>query len=82
MIVEIKQFAAKNFIKSFFFCIGLTLTIWRSYECFQKYLHENMSTRVTMVNNIETIVPSIVICDEGYNSRLVQSTRNIIKYYA
>ena len=79
MIVEIKQFAAKNFIKSFFFCIGFTLTIWRSYECFQKYLHENLSTRVTMVNNIETIVPSIVICDEGYNSRLVQATGNIIK---
>ena len=74
MIVEIKQFAAKNFIKSFFFCIGLTLTIWRSYECFQKYLYNNLSTKVTMKDNFQTLLPSLVVCEfkdghYGYNER-------------
>ena len=44
------------------FCIGLTLTIWRSYECLQKYLYHNLSTKVSMVKSNETIFPTVVIC--------------------
>ena len=66
----------KNFIgqcitvKSLIFCVGLCLTIWRSFECLQKYLHANISTKVTMVKTNEMILPSLVLCPATeYNQR-------------
>ena len=54
------------------FLVGLNLTIWRSYECLQKYLNQNLSTKVSMVKSNETFFPSIVICpteNNAYNLR-------------
>ena len=59
-------------ITQILFCLGLGLTIWRSYECLQKYLYYNVSTKVSMAKSNETLAPSIVICptfDSAYNKR-------------
>ena len=57
-------------VKSLIFCVGLSLTIWRSSECLQKYLHANLSTKVTMVKTNEVILPSLVLCPATkYNHR-------------
>ena len=74
LIAQIKHFLGHNILKSMFFCIGLFLTILRSYECFQKYLYNNLSTKVTMEDNFQTLLPSLVVCDYkdghyGYNER-------------
>ena len=51
-----------RYLRPIVFCIGLSLTVWRSFECLQKYQHQNLSTRVTMVQSFETLSPAIVIC--------------------
>ena len=59
-------------VRQILFCVGLSLTIWRSYECLQKYTNQNLSTKVTMVKSDETFFPSIVVCpfvDTLYNVR-------------
>ena len=66
----IQNFFAKSF-KAILFAIGLSLTIWRSHECLQKYSNSNLSTKVNMFNSFETVLPVIVICPsymESYNS--------------
>lgn len=63
-----KQFStlvAKN-LKIILFIIGLSLTIWRGFECLEKFYHSNYSTRVIMVPTIETIRPAITICPGYY----------------
>ena len=65
----IQNFFAKSF-KAILFAIGLSLTIWRSHECLQKYSNSNLSTKVNMFNSFETVLPVIVICPsymESYN---------------
>ena len=59
-------------ITQILFCLGLSLTLWRSHECLQKYLYQNLSTKVTLVKSNETVFPTIVICpkfDSAYNLR-------------
>ena len=54
------------------FCLGLCLTIWRSYDCLQKYSNQNLSTKVSMVKSTKTFFPSMVICptyNSAYNVR-------------
>ena len=55
------KFFHRNFQK-ILFVIGLILTFWRSYECLQKYLYSNLSTKVTMESSFDIVRPSIVIC--------------------
>ena len=63
-------------IKASVFCIGLCLTIWRSYDCIDKYLQFNSITKVDMVNSEDTLAPALIICPEyhsAYNkSRLLE----------
>ena len=64
--------ATYEWITQILFCLGLGLTIWRSYECLQKYLYRNVSTKLSMVKSNETFAPSVVICptfDSAYNRR-------------
>ena len=59
-------------VKRVLFCIGVGLTLWRSYECFEKYLYSNLSTKVSMLKSSETFMPSLVICPSyfsAYNQR-------------
>ena len=59
-------------IRKTLFCIGLALTLWRSYDCLQKYSFNNLSTRVSMLKSFETVLPSLVICPtyfSAYNQR-------------
>ena len=63
-------------LKTTLFLIGLSLIVWRSYECLQKHLHESLGTRVAMVKSYETIIPSLTLCPaylEAYNLREVNS---------
>ena len=65
------------------FCLGLSLTIWRSYECLQKYFNQNLGTKVSMVKNNETFFPSIVVCptkDIAYNLRYYFEDKDIQIY--
>ena len=61
------DFSEKN-IRILLFWIGLALTIWRGYECLQKYLHSNVSVRIEMVKSNETTGPSLTICPEFFSS--------------
>ena len=55
--------------KEAFFCFGLLLTIWRSYGCLQKYLNNNLSTGVKMVNSFEKMFrPVFVVCPSSSSS--------------
>ena len=59
-----------RYLRPIVFCLGLSLTVWQSFECLQKYKHHNLSTKVTMVQSFETLSPAIVICPSGeYNLR-------------
>ena len=55
-------------LKPILFCLGLSLTLWRSYDCLQKYFHLNISTKITMVKSFQTELPAIVICPEYFSS--------------
>ena len=46
--------------------MGLTLTVWRSYECLEKYFKANLGTRIKMKSSYETILPMIVLCPEYF----------------
>ena len=62
-------------LKKVLLCIGICLTLWRGYECFQKYLYSNLSTKVSMLKSSETFMPSLVICPSyfsAYNQRFAQ----------
>ena len=73
-IRNFKLFVIQN-LKTLFFCIGLSLTLWRSSECFTKYLDKNLSTKVSLVENFEALLPSLVICATGsYNKRQAYNT--------
>ena len=57
-------------VRILIFGVGLSLTVWRSFECLEKYINANLSTKVTMVESINTTLPSLVICAESpYNER-------------
>ena len=61
-------------LKSVIFCVGLCLTLWRSFDCLNKYFNLNLSTKVTMVRSFEAELPAIIICPEffsSYNLRLL-----------
>ena len=63
-------------LKSVLFCIGFSLTIYKGFDSVKKYRYANLSTKVTMMNSFETILPVIVVCPdyyEAYNIRLVES---------
>ena len=65
--------------KTILFCIGLILTLWRSYDCLLKHLNENLSTRVVMVPSYETLFPSLTLCPhyhEAYDLGKVFHTLN------
>ena len=64
---EIKNLISKNKLQSIFFCIGLSLTIWRSCECLEKYLHDNLATKVFVVENHKTTLPSLVVCVNSHH---------------
>ena len=72
MIKSITNFLLSNVseqrIRLLIFSVGFTLTIWRSCECFQKYLHSNLSVRIDMVKNTDTFAPSLTICPEYFIS--------------
>ena len=44
--------------------IGILLTLWRGYECLQKFYNSNLSTRVSMSSSADTIPPVMVICPD------------------
>ena len=48
--------------------IGIFLTLWRGYECLQKFYNSNLSTRVNMVSSTETISPVIVVCPHYWSA--------------
>ena len=61
-------------LKSVLFCIGFSLTIYKGFDSVEKYRYANLSTKVTMMNTSETILPVIVVCpdiSEAYNIRFV-----------
>ena len=63
-------------LKSALFCIGLSLTIYKGFDSVKKYRYANLSTKVTMMNSFETILPVIAVCPdylEAFNIRLVES---------
>ena len=72
MIKSVTNFLLSNVseqrIRLLIFSVGFTLTIWRSCECFQKYLHSNLSVRIDMVKNTDTFAPSLTICPEYFIS--------------
>ena len=69
LVSKLKKFTKRN-LRSLFFCVGLFLTIERSFECLLKYSHDNLGTKVKMVKNIDTLLPSFVICaTSAYNQR-------------
>lgn len=51
-------------IRVLLFSIGLSLTLWRGYECLQKYFQANLSVQINMVDSHQTFVPSLTICPE------------------
>ena len=38
------------------------MTLWRSYDCLQKHLYDNLGTKIRMVHSYETILPAITFC--------------------
>ena len=63
-------------LKSVLFCVGLSLTIYKGFDSVQKYRYANLSTKVTMMNSFETILPVIAVCPDylkAFNIRLVES---------
>ena len=63
-------------LKSVLFCIGFSLTIYKGFDSVQKYRYANLSTKVTMMNSFETLLPVIAVCPnyfEAYNIRLVKN---------
>ena len=80
-IRNFKLFVIQN-LKTLFFCFGLSLTLWRSSECFKKYLDKNLSTKVSLVENFEALLPSLVICASGpYNKRQAYNTLTKLTSY-
>ena len=61
------KFFNKNF-QNILFVIGLILTIWRSYDCLQKYLYSNLGTKVTMESSFDVVRPSVIICPTYHDS--------------
>ena len=55
-------------MKPILFLFGLVLTSWRSLECVDKYLNNNLSTMVTVEKSYETILPALVVCPEYFTS--------------
>ena len=55
-------------IRAIVFCIGFSLTIWRSYDCIDKYLQFNPVTKVDMVNSENTLAPALILCPEYYSA--------------
>ena len=63
-------------LKSVLFCLGFSLTIYKGFDSVKKYRYANLSTKVTMMNSFETILPVIAVCPdylEAFNIRLVES---------
>ena len=46
IVVMLNKF---SIITAFLFCVGLTLTLWRSYDCLQKHLYNKLGTKFNMV---------------------------------
>ena len=65
------------YFKKAFFCFGLCLTMWRSYGCLQKYLNNNLSTRVKMVNSFETFRPVFVVCPSSSSSYKLRNLKQL-----
>ena len=71
IVVMLNKF---SMIRAFLFCVGLTLTLWRSYDCLQKHLYNKLGTKVNMVHSYETNLPALTLCPEflvAYNLREV-----------
>ena len=49
-------------LKITLFCTGAMMTLWRSYDCLQKHLYDNLGTKIRMVHSYETILPAITFC--------------------
>ena len=63
-------------LKLVLFCIGFSLTIYKGFDSVERYRYANLSTKVTMMDSFETILPVIAVCPdyyEAYNIRLVES---------
>ena len=65
------------YFKEAFFCFGLCLTMWRSYGCLQKYLNNNLSTKVKMVNSFETFRPVFVVCPSSSSSYKLRNLKKL-----
>ena len=66
-LLVLLNFIAQH-LKILIFVIGLILTLWRSWECLEKYLTSNLSTRVKMMKSYETVLPAVVICPDYFAS--------------
>ena len=56
---------------SFIFFVGLSLTLERCFACIQKYINENVGTKITLEKSTETLTPRIILCANiAYNKRL------------
>ena len=67
----LKNFA-DHYLQTAFFFIGFILTLWRSYDCIEKYFYQNLSTKISMESSYDTILPSLVLCPpkpKEYNER-------------
>ena len=51
-----------NYFRGLLFTVGLILTLWRGYDCLNKYNNLNISNKIGLENNFETILPVIVVC--------------------
>ena len=49
-----------NHFRVLLFIIGLSLTLWRAYQCLEKFNNFNHSTKVGLKPNSETVIPAIV----------------------
>ena len=48
------------------FLIGLFLTLWRSFECINKYLEFSRSSHIEMTDQEDTLMPALTICPDYF----------------
>ena len=63
------------YVKVFMFSVGLVLTLWQGFNCTDKYLQFNRSTRVKMIHSKDTLKPALIICPDynyAYNKTLLK----------
>ena len=54
--------SAMALLKAAIFCLCLSLTLWRSHDCIERYLEFRRSTVVKMMPLQATIMPALVLC--------------------